>query len=249
MGLPIEHALRSEANFGSRNIQVFTLAVIIALCVVLTALDLGLLKCLIFWNKPAKRLFPRIENWIRDGVFQLQYRAYEAHGQGSWECVEKEVSLTTTGIELVELTPVLRSTCNCSTPSSMGMSLLSSITAPPLPNQSQVIPPIQGSIGPVQPQNNQPVPVGTSTQTGHVGTTISPSSTTTSSQLNLASTVGGSTLRNTVRSPTSTPLVSPSVSALATSSSGLNATTLQPVPTATNLHAGIAQIPPAGARL
>ena len=31
---------------------------------------------------------------MQDGVFQLQRRAYEAHGEGTWSCLDQEVPVT-----------------------------------------------------------------------------------------------------------------------------------------------------------
>ena len=47
-----------------------------------------------------RRLGPRLERWIQDGVLQLQRRAYEGDGQGMWQNVEKEVPTMSQLIDL-----------------------------------------------------------------------------------------------------------------------------------------------------
>jgi len=62
------------------NINVFGLAFIATFSVVVTLLDLFLLKLIIYTNKLRH---PRIDRWVQDSTLQLQRRAYEAHGEGS----------------------------------------------------------------------------------------------------------------------------------------------------------------------
>ena len=52
-----------------------------------------------------RALAPRIDSWIQDGVFQLQRRAYEAHGEGPWERCSHEVPVTV-GHVLLSTLPV-----------------------------------------------------------------------------------------------------------------------------------------------
>lgn len=42
-----------------------------------------------------RRVGPRIERWIQDGILQLQRRAYESTRQGTWSLLDKEVPITT----------------------------------------------------------------------------------------------------------------------------------------------------------
>lgn len=58
--------------------------------------DLLLLRFLIYLSRTRRYLSPRIDRWIQDGVFQLQRRAYESHGQGTWENLDQPVPTTTT---------------------------------------------------------------------------------------------------------------------------------------------------------
>lgn len=44
-----------------------------------------------------------MSRWIQEGVFQLQRRAYEAYGEGTWHHLEKEVPMTEIGLKLEEL--------------------------------------------------------------------------------------------------------------------------------------------------
>ncbi|KAJ4289802.1 hypothetical protein N0V90_011133 [Kalmusia sp. IMI 367209] len=88
---------------GFVNINVFALTFVITFCMVVTALDLILLKFLIFWHRFRGFLAPRIDAWVQDGTLQLQRRAYEMQGEGTWERLDKEVPVTTDDIELSTL--------------------------------------------------------------------------------------------------------------------------------------------------
>jgi hypothetical protein len=66
-------------------------------------LDIIILRFLIFLDRPKQVLSPRINRCIQDGVLQLQRRAYEAHGQGTWSDLNKEVPLTRAKDTLEEL--------------------------------------------------------------------------------------------------------------------------------------------------
>ena len=77
-----------------RNVNVFGLAFIIAVSLFFAILDIALLKFLIFLTSFREALSPRLDRWIQDGVLQLQRRAYEAEGQGTWSHVDQDVPLT-----------------------------------------------------------------------------------------------------------------------------------------------------------
>lgn len=79
------------------------MAFVIATSLFLAILDIGLLKFLIFLDSFPKILSPRIDRWIQDGVWQLQRRANEAHQQGKWIHLTREVPLTNAGETLAEL--------------------------------------------------------------------------------------------------------------------------------------------------
>ncbi|KAF2120277.1 hypothetical protein BDV96DRAFT_642118 [Lophiotrema nucula] len=87
------------------NINVLALAFIVTFACVVTILDLVLLKYLIFLQRWRKALSPGIIHWIRDGIYQLQWRAYDTYGEGDWEYTNKEVPLTVTGEFLRDLPP------------------------------------------------------------------------------------------------------------------------------------------------
>jgi hypothetical protein len=70
------------------------MAFVIAVSLFFAILDISLLKFLIFLNGLRKVLSPRIEHWIQGGVLQLQRRAYEAIGEGTWSNLDQEVPLT-----------------------------------------------------------------------------------------------------------------------------------------------------------
>lgn len=88
-----------------RNINVFALAFVLSLSLTITILDLLLLRFLMFLSKFRRAFSPGIEEWIGDGVFQLQRRAYEANGEGTWKLLDKEVP-TTTGAEQLSVLPL-----------------------------------------------------------------------------------------------------------------------------------------------
>ena len=78
----------------ARNINVFGLAFVTSFSVFVTVLDIMLLRFLIFISRFRRVLAPRIDQWIQDGVWQLQRRAYEAQGCTGWNNLEKEIPLT-----------------------------------------------------------------------------------------------------------------------------------------------------------
>ena len=65
--------------------------------------NISLLKFIIHLDGSKKVLGPRADRWIQDGVLQLQRRAYEAHGQGTWTQLGKDVPLTAKNKMLVDL--------------------------------------------------------------------------------------------------------------------------------------------------
>ncbi|KAF2750154.1 hypothetical protein M011DRAFT_396913, partial [Sporormia fimetaria CBS 119925] len=89
---------------GFVNVNVFGLAFILTFCCVVTLIDLFLVRFIVYINKVTKRKpSPRIEAWIRDGIFQLQGRVYEGRGEGPWEKLSEEVPVTVEGTELSAL--------------------------------------------------------------------------------------------------------------------------------------------------
>ncbi|CAI6232189.1 unnamed protein product [Periconia digitata] len=110
---------RMQSPGGFVNINVFALAFMSTFCVLVTALDLFLLKFLVYSDKLRGIFAPRIDSWIQDGVLQFQRRAYEAHGEGSWERLDKEVPATTDDVQLATLPTVSKPSCNCSVASSL----------------------------------------------------------------------------------------------------------------------------------
>ena len=103
----------------------FALAFIITFSFIVTALDLVLLKFLIFLRKFRSALAPKIDRWIQDGVFQLQRRAYEAQDGIAWEHLEKEIPITVHIDQLEDLpieTSRLVCTHGCEKCSSSGVS-------------------------------------------------------------------------------------------------------------------------------
>jgi hypothetical protein len=76
---------------------------IIATALFFALIDVVLLKFFVYVSTFRKALSPRIERWIQDGVLQLQRRAYEAHKEGTWSRLNREVPLTDAKELLVEL--------------------------------------------------------------------------------------------------------------------------------------------------
>ena len=81
----------------------FGLAFTLTFCCLFTAVDIILLRFLIFLTRFRKALAPRIDAWIQVGTYQLQRRAYDAHGEGDWQRLEEEIPLTKGDEELGEL--------------------------------------------------------------------------------------------------------------------------------------------------
>lgn len=99
-----------------RNINVFALSLIIAIFGIFATLDLILLKFLIFLQRFKRALAPRIDQWIQDGIFQIQRKAYEAYSQGTWDekRLERDIPATI-GADALERLPLeLRPiSCKC----------------------------------------------------------------------------------------------------------------------------------------
>ncbi|KAF2109963.1 hypothetical protein BDV96DRAFT_604439 [Lophiotrema nucula] len=79
---------------GFMNINVFGLVLITVVALLAAVIDITLLRFLIFLSRFRKALAPRIDRWIQDGVLQLQRRAYEATGQGTWTNLDADVPVT-----------------------------------------------------------------------------------------------------------------------------------------------------------
>jgi hypothetical protein len=117
-----------QTNAIDSNINVFAFAFVITFCGIVTMLDLFLLKFLIFWHRFRGLFAPRINAWVEDGIFQLQRRAYEAYGQGTWEHPDKEVPITTDDADLARFNLKSNPTCKCTHSSPTGGNALSAIT-------------------------------------------------------------------------------------------------------------------------
>jgi hypothetical protein len=63
-----------------------------------------MLRFLVYLSQFRKALTPRIDRWIQDGVFQLQRRAYEAEGEGTWTDLDKEIPNVADGHQFSDLT-------------------------------------------------------------------------------------------------------------------------------------------------
>ncbi|KAF2470133.1 uncharacterized protein BDR25DRAFT_370147 [Lindgomyces ingoldianus] len=94
---------RMRKSGGFVNINVFGLAFIITFSLAISMLDFFLLKLLIVLTRFRRIMAPRLDRWIQDGVLQLQRRAYEASGEGTWIKLEDEVPLTVGNRQLREL--------------------------------------------------------------------------------------------------------------------------------------------------
>ena len=73
--------------------------------ILFVSLDLVILRFLIYLSRfrRIRGLGPRIERWILDGVLQLQRRAFEYSGQGTWKRLDKDVPVTTSRVMLDDL--------------------------------------------------------------------------------------------------------------------------------------------------
>jgi hypothetical protein len=86
-----------------RNINFFGLIFTTVMSGMFVATDLVLLRSLLHLRKYKPWLGRRVDRWLQDGVFQLQRRAHEAHGQGVWKNLSDEVPITSEKILLPEL--------------------------------------------------------------------------------------------------------------------------------------------------
>ncbi|KAF2677350.1 hypothetical protein K458DRAFT_396047 [Lentithecium fluviatile CBS 122367] len=113
--------MAGEKELCRININVFGLAFVITVCSLAIALDLVLLKFHIFLTSFRKALGPRINAWVQDGIYLLQRRAYEMHGERVWKHLGKDLPLTVDKAELakipLESRPVsrqdVRQDCRC----------------------------------------------------------------------------------------------------------------------------------------
>ncbi|KAF2200034.1 hypothetical protein GQ43DRAFT_464310 [Delitschia confertaspora ATCC 74209] len=94
------HMIKMRKSGGIVNINVFGLTFIFTFTVLVTLLEFGLLRFLIFLSKFRKGLGPRVDRWIQDGVFHLQRRAYEAESQDTWKDLDEEIPLPMDGSTL-----------------------------------------------------------------------------------------------------------------------------------------------------
>ncbi|KAF2829434.1 hypothetical protein CC86DRAFT_454045 [Ophiobolus disseminans] len=97
------HAMRMKKSGGFANINVIGLALILALSSFFIIADLVVLRSLLYIPQLRRRLAPRIDRWVQDGVLQLQRRAYEAHMVGTWQDIELPIPTTVTLEKLPEL--------------------------------------------------------------------------------------------------------------------------------------------------
>ncbi|KAF2004403.1 hypothetical protein P154DRAFT_560573 [Amniculicola lignicola CBS 123094] len=85
---------RMRKSGGFVNINVFGLAFIITFSLFVTILDITLLRILIWLSRFKKALAPRIDDWVQEGVLQLQRRVYEAKREGTWTSLDDEIPVT-----------------------------------------------------------------------------------------------------------------------------------------------------------
>lgn len=81
----------------------FGLAFVVAFSITIIVFNTASLKVFIFLSHFRLKLSPRIDCWIQDGVFQLQRRAFDAYGQGTWEGLSNEIPSTKRGQQLTIL--------------------------------------------------------------------------------------------------------------------------------------------------
>jgi hypothetical protein len=133
---------------------------VIATALLFAIIDTVLLRFLIYLSTFRKALSPRIDRWIQDGVLQLQRRAFEAHKEGTWSGLSKEVPLTDAKELLAELPLASLPSANTSTVSTPASGSQSSSAAQPQSNPAPAIitqsTPPQSS--PPQPIIHQPTP-------------------------------------------------------------------------------------------
>ncbi|KAF2733975.1 hypothetical protein EJ04DRAFT_577282 [Polyplosphaeria fusca] len=98
-------AVKMRKSGGFANINVFGLAFISTFAFVSTICNFFILRMAIFLSKFRRALAPKIDRWVQEGVFQLQRRAFEANGEGTWYDRNEEIPLTA-DIELLAELPV-----------------------------------------------------------------------------------------------------------------------------------------------
>ena len=87
----------------NRNINVFGLVFTITVSCVIDLVDLILIRILTMLRELKKMSSARIDRWIQDGVFQLQRRAYEAQGEGSWKRLTTDNPVTVKNTKFKDL--------------------------------------------------------------------------------------------------------------------------------------------------
>ncbi|ORY10988.1 hypothetical protein BCR34DRAFT_588267 [Clohesyomyces aquaticus] len=90
---------------GFVTVNTFGLALIAVFSILSATIDFMLPRFSITLSKFRRAMAPKLDRGIRDGVFQLQRRAYEVEGRGSWQHIEKEKPVTT-GNERLEDLPI-----------------------------------------------------------------------------------------------------------------------------------------------
>jgi hypothetical protein len=133
---------------------------VIVTALLFAIIDTVLLRFLIYLSTFRKALSPRIDRWIQDGVLQLQRRAFEAHKEGSWSGLSKEVPLTDAKELLAELPLASLPSANTSTVSTPASGSQSSSAAQPQSNPAPAIitQPTPPQSSPPQPIIHQPTP-------------------------------------------------------------------------------------------
>ncbi|CAI6342197.1 unnamed protein product [Periconia digitata] len=79
---------------GFANVNVFGLTFIVTSTIIFSCLNIYILRFFIFLSKSRRALAPRLDQWVNDGVFQLQRRAFEAKNQGKWTKIDSEIPVT-----------------------------------------------------------------------------------------------------------------------------------------------------------
>jgi outer membrane biosynthesis protein TonB len=133
---------------------------VITTALLFAIIDTVLLRFLIYLSTFKKALSPRIDRWIQDGVLQLQRRAFEAHKEGTWSRLSKEVPLTDVKELLAELPLASLPSANTSTVSTPASVSQSSSAAQPQSNPAPAIitQPTPPQSSPPQPIIHQPTP-------------------------------------------------------------------------------------------
>ncbi|KAF2680250.1 hypothetical protein K458DRAFT_312414 [Lentithecium fluviatile CBS 122367] len=88
------HALKMRKSGGFANVNIFALVFVTTFATIITLFNLSVLRFFIFLSRFRQALAPRIDRWVQDGIFQLQRRAFEAHDEGQWTDLEKEIPIT-----------------------------------------------------------------------------------------------------------------------------------------------------------